>query len=141
MFRNSSLFTWSLLILFALNTACEDEGRQTLETLHQLADSTPLYPGFQQLTSNDYVKTNHALVLRCYSARANYADVKSFYAQVLEPKGWRQAEEQQLGGFFAEGSVQLTFRKANFAIVLDYANLDDPSGKCNYSLAYYSNPP
>src|SRR5215510_14457720 len=140
-FRRSSSWTRGLLVLLILTAACDDEeSRRQLETLHQLAADTPLYPGFEQLRSSDYTNIGHATVVRCYSARANYGDVKSFYSQMLGSKGWSQPEEQQLGGFHAEGSARLTFRKGAYAIVLQHDAIDDPK-KCNYSLAYYWNPP
>ena len=131
-----------LLVLSILMAACEDpESRQQLKILHQLAGDIPLYPGFEQLRSSDYPNVGHATVIRCYSARANSDDVKQFYSQVLESKGWTRAEEQRLGGFHAEGSYRLHFKKGKYAVVLQHDNLDDPSGKCNYSLEYYWNPP
>jgi hypothetical protein len=141
-FRSSTSLTKCLLVLLILTAGCEDEeSRQQLEILHQLAADTPLYPGFEQLRNSDYHKTSHATVIRCYSVRANDGDVKRFYSQLFESKGWTRAEEQQLGGFHAEGSYRLTFRKGAYAVVLQHDNLDNPSGKCNYSLAYYWNPP
>lgn len=140
-FRRSSLIR-GLLALLILTAACEDEeSRRQLEVLHQLAADTPHYPGFEQLRSSDYVNVGHATVVRCYSARADYGEVKDFYSQALESKGWTSVDEQPLGGFHPEGSFRLTFRKAAYAVVLQHDNLDDSSGKCNYSLAYYWNPP
>lgn len=140
-FRSPSL-TKCLLVLLILTAGCDDaESRRQLEILYQLAADTPLYPGFEQLRSSDYHKISHATVIRCYSVQANDDDVKRFYSQLFEAKGWTQAEEQELGGFHPEGSYRLTFRKAAYAVVLQHDNLDDPSGKCNYSLAYYWNPP
>ena len=142
-FRNPSSAIGWFLVLLILSAGCDDEeSRRKLETLNQLAADTPLYPGFEQLRSSDYQKVGHATVIRCYSGRAHYDDVKSFYSQALEAKGWQHAEDQPLGGFHAEGSARLTFRKGTYAVVLQYENVDDPSGRlCNYSLAYYWNPP
>lgn len=140
-FRNSSLTTL-LLVLLILTAGCGDEeSRQQLEILRQIAANTPLYPGFVQLRSSDLHKTSHATVIRCYSVRANDSDVRRYYSQLLASTGWTLAKEEKLGGFFPEGSYRLTFRKGAYAIVLGHTNLDDPAGECNYSLAYYWNPP
>ena len=140
-FRSSSL-PKLLLVLLILAASCGDEeSRQQLEILHQIAADMPLYPGFVQLRSTDLQKTSHATVIRCYSVEANDGEVRHYYTQLFESKGWTLAEEEKLGGFHPEGSYRLTFRKGPYAIVLGHDNLDDPSGKCNYSLAYYWNPP
>lgn len=140
-FRSSSFTKW-LLVLLILLVGCDDEeSRRQLEVLHQLAADTPLYPGFVQLRSSDYLKTSHATVIHCYSVRANDSDVRRFYSQLFASKGWTLAKEEELGGFHPEGSYRLTFRKGAYAVVLQHDNLEDPSGKCNYSLEYYWNPP
>lgn len=140
-FRSSSL-PKLLLVLLILSASCGDEeSRKQLVILHQIAADTPLYPGFVQLRSSDYQKTSHATVVRCYSVRANDGDIRRFYSQEFALKGWTLADERKLGGFHPEGSYRLTFRKGPYAIVLAHDNLDDPSGRCNYSLAYYWNPP
>lgn len=131
-----------LLVLLILTVGCEDkESRRQIEILRQTAADTPLYPGFVQLRSSDFVNVGHAGIVRCYSVRANDSDVKSYYSQLLASKGWTLAEEQRLGLLHPEGSYRLTFRKDAYAIVLGHDNFDDPAGECNYSLAYYWNPP
>ena len=139
--RNSSLTKW-LLVLLILTTACDDEeSKRELKILHQLAAETPLYPGFVQLRSSDFRKPGHVAIIRCYSARANDDDVRRFYSQLFESKGWALTAEHALGGFHPLGSYRRSFRKGRYAIVLQHDKLDDPSGMCNYSLTYYWNPP
>lgn len=140
-FRSSSLSKW-LLVLLVLAVGCGDEeSRRELENLRQIAVDTPLYPGFVQLRNSELHKTSHAAVVRCYSVRANDGDIRRFYSQLFASKGWALAKEEELGGFYPEGSYQLTFRKGPYAIVLGHSNQDDPTGECNYSLSYYWNPP
>ncbi len=90
-FRSSS-FTKLLLVLVILSAGRGDEeSRQQLEILRQIAADTPLYPGFMQLRSSDYHKTSHATVIRCYSVRADDGDVRRFYSQLFASKGWTLA--------------------------------------------------
>ena len=139
--RSTSLLKL-LLVLLILTVACEDkESRRQVEILRQIAADNPLYPGFVQLRSSDFINVGHAGIVRCYSVRANDGDIRRFYSEVFAVKGWTLAEEQKLGGFHPEGSYRLTFRKGAYAIVLGHDNLADPSGECNYSLTYYWNPP
>ena len=140
--RRSSLIKW-LVVFLILAAGCEDEEtRRQLDVLHQIAAETPLHPALAQLRSSDFVNVGHAGVVRCYSAEANHADVRPFYSQMFASKGWTLTkEEERLGGFYPTGSYRLTFRKGAYAIVLEHSNLDPRSGECNYSLAYYWNPP
>lgn len=139
--RSSSLTKW-LLVFLILAAGCNDEeSRRQLGVLHQIAADTPVYPGFVQLRNSDLHKTSHAAVIRCYSARADDADVKRFYSRVFASKGWTIAGEEQLQGLYPEGSYQLTFRKGAYAVELGHTNRDPSNGECNYSLTYFWNPP
>ena len=139
--RRTSLIKWSLVFLI-LTVACGDEeSRRELENVRHIAAETPLYPGFVQLRSSDVHKTSHAAIIRCYSVRANDGDIRRFYSQLFASKGWALAKEEELGGWYPEGSYELTFRKGAYAIKLGHSNLDPGSGDCNYSLTYSWNPP
>lgn len=140
-FRNSSLTKWLLVFVILTGACADEESRRELENLRQLAADTPLYSGFVQLRNSEYQKTSHASIIRCYSVRANDDDVKRFYTQLFPSKGWTPAEEEQLHGFYPEGSYRLTFRKGAYAVELVHNNLDSATGECNYALTYYWNPP
>ena len=139
--RRSSLIKWSLVLLILAVGCGDEESRRELENLRRIAAETPLHPGFVQLRSSDFHKTSHAAIIRCYSVRANDGDIRRFYSQLFASKGWALAKEEELGGFYPEGSYELTFRKGAYAIKLGHSNLDPRSGECNYSLTYHWNLP
>ena len=142
-FRSSSL-TKGLLVVLILTTAAgcgDEESKRELENLRQIAADTSLYPGFVQLRNSEYQKTSHASIVRCYSVRADDDDVKRYYTQLFVSRGWARPEDEQLHGFYPGGSYRLTFRKGAYAIELVHSALNDPTGECNYSLAYFWNPP
>ena len=93
-FLSSAVLTGCLLAFLILIAGCEDEeSKQQLAILHQFAADTALYPGFVQLRSSDYHKISHATVINCYSVRADDRDVKRFYSELFESKGWTLADE------------------------------------------------
>jgi hypothetical protein len=129
-----------LLVFSIFAAGCGDEeSRREIEKLRQLAADTQVYPGFVQLRNGEYHKTSHALLIRCYSAQADGSDVKRFYSQQFEAKGWKLTEDKQSLGFFPEGSYVLTFRKGAYEIVLQHNNHNNPRD-CNYDFSYLWNP-
>lgn len=94
--------------------------QQKLDRLHEIIAKTPLYPGFQQISTSEAAKSTSAYVSTSYTSTAAYSDVKQFYMQALTSGGWEFSHESQGAEPFGDGHRELLFRKGDDRIVVSY---------------------
>lgn len=124
------------LLLLALFTGCDEESKQHLEALKQIAKETPIYPGGKQVRANDNNKFGSAVLIICYNAPASYEEVRRFYSTNLIAKGWvlYPFEERRQSLLHSDEAVELVYRKGEYRIAIHQGD-NDPT-TCNYSVAY-----
>ena len=123
-----------IVLLFGLSLigcGMTPEEKKTLETLHQIAAETPVYPTFKQVNSNSVVKSQMATLDYYYQAPAfSYGEVKSFYIKELTARGWNKVKEETYGG----NTEGITFRKGEYAITVFRSSPRDQDW--DYALSY-----
>lgn len=73
--------------ILALYTERKENERYVPE-LRQIAEQTPLYPGFQKLSEKIVLKSSMVYFFTYYKSDAQFSDVKKFYDSVLTERGW-----------------------------------------------------
>ncbi len=86
-----------------------DAVKEYVPELRNLAEQTPVYPGFKK--DNEYVvlKRSKASFTTNYKSNAQFSDVKKFYDRVLGERGWRVSEQ---------GGVSVYYRRGDYEIFL-----------------------
>jgi hypothetical protein len=122
----ASLFALLLTSCFS-PTAGE---KAKLNELQQVFSEIPVYKDFNQLReTNHIIKGNIAVLTAYYHSTAPYYEVKAFYSAKLAERGWIFSKEENLDGWFKhDGSRQLTFKRGEYKISVQY----EGAGKSSY---------
>lgn len=125
------LLCWMLVISSwsCLNT-------ERLPELQRLANETPLFPGFVQFSSVHSGRRDHVALSFFYKSTHDFPEVKRFYLEALQPKGWTAREEPEPGSFFYDpddGGVRIIFVKGNYKIIVQH---NPGSSRWQYSMDY-----
>jgi hypothetical protein len=65
-----------------------DSSRPYVLELRQIADQTPLYPGFRKTGEDVVLKHRMASFSTYFQCDAQFVDIEAFYARVLKQQGW-----------------------------------------------------
>jgi hypothetical protein len=126
----------ALLLTAAVLTSC---GKDQLRALQQIAAETPLFPGFQQLSSSDKIDLDRATLMLCYNSATSMdrmEDVKSFYTRVFTERGWTVIPEQELRRNFLPSihyRDDFAFRKGEYSVGIKRS---DAGGGCHWFITY-----
>jgi hypothetical protein len=104
------------------NQARSDEVRTIWSTL-------PIYPGMVEVEGGSIMAGfDKAYISKHFKSPSRYQDVKTFYENDLNKKGWHLTNERELKTFSGElsGAMEIEFRKGEYELVIDYApeNMD-----------------
>jgi hypothetical protein len=110
-----------LLVCLVGFTSCSTAAqRAKLEELQSLAAEIPKFPDFKQSRYSDLYKPARAVVTYHYESVSKPEQVRDFYVKELPARGWALEKAE---GWFAEADNPLTFRKANYKIVVTHDDL------------------
>jgi hypothetical protein len=126
----------SLVLTIAVLPSC---GKDHFKVLRQIADESPLFPGFQQMSSSDKIDLDHATLTLCYNSSTSIdrmADVESFYTRVFTERGWTVIPEQELKRNFLPSIISVDdfgFRKGEYSVGIMRG---DGVGGCHWFITY-----
>ncbi len=118
------------MLLLALIKNPDDWKR--VQTLHQIAADTPLYPGFKEIGSHEGANSQNAGISYYYRSTASYEEVKVFYTKELTAKGWSGPRGEPTG----DSTIGINFRKGEYSIHIYYDGSAVRDDDWNYSIAY-----
>jgi hypothetical protein len=112
-----------------------NKGDAKLKEIEAVYSQLPIYPDFHEVAHNFSSKDVSALTGRSYSSSAAYADVRSFYSDKLSASGWQLTNERNMKDWWRDfGGRQLTFRKGQYSIVIEYRGDKEPNPDWNYAI-------
>jgi hypothetical protein len=135
----------AVILIFVLQALMPDWNRQQspnrddvkLKELRELAAKTPIYPGFYEVWETSSSRNINAGLYKSYRSSASYDDVKRFYSEILLTKGWTILEERDLKSFLVTHEwKELTFKKDDLSISIEYIGRDSIDQQYNYSVSY-----
>jgi hypothetical protein len=106
-----------------------------LKDVEAIYAQLPIYPGFQEVSHSADSKGVLASSGKSFKSAAKYDDVRSFYSNKLSASGWQLANERNMRDWFQDfGGRQLTFRKGQYSIVIEYRGDKEPNPDWNYAI-------
>ena len=106
-----------------------------LKEIEAIYSQLPIYPDFQEVAHNFASKDSSAFTGKSYASRAKYAEVRSFYSDTLLASGWQLTNESNLKDWWRDfGGRQLTFRKGQYSIVIEYRGDREPNPSWSYGI-------
>ena len=126
----------SVSILFKY---CKDHSQNKddakLREVDAIFAQLPIYPDFQEVAHNADSKDASVRSGKSFRSAGKYDDVRSFYSGKLSTSGWQLAKERNMTDWFRDfGGRQLTFRKGQYSIVIEYRGDKEPNPDWNYAI-------
>jgi hypothetical protein len=106
-----------------------------LKEVEAIFAQLPIYPDFQEVAHSTDSKDAMVRSGKSFRSAAKYDDVRSFYSNKLFASGWQLARERNMTDWFRDfGGRQLTFRKGQYSIVIEYRGDKEPNPDWNYGI-------
>ena len=135
-----------LVVILCLLASCKqfspNKNDVKLKEVEKLYTNLPIYQGFRETWSGSVSKSMLASVGKHYKSDARYEDVKGFYVAKLIPEGWQLTKEIPLKDWSEDrGGRQLTFRKEEYSVVIEYSGdkAVDPDWNYGIDVGWHSN--
>jgi hypothetical protein len=114
-----------------------NKGDAKLKEIEAIYSQLPIYPDFHEVAHSFISKADSALTDKSYTSSARYADVRSFYSDRLSASGWQLTNERNMKDWWRDlGGRQLTFRKGQYSIVIEYRGDKEPNPDWNYVIDF-----
>lgn len=124
--RRLSIPLIGFILLFAVAyvmkqlTPNRDEAK--LKECERILVAIPLYPGSEERHNSWTSKVSLASVGKYYDSDASYEELKRHYIENLTRLGWQFVHERQLFDWGRDmGGREMSFRKGEFSVVIEYA--------------------
>ncbi|HBB88251.1 MAG TPA: hypothetical protein DC047_11605 [Blastocatellia bacterium] len=114
-----------------------NRGDAKLKEIESMYSQLPIYPDFQEVAHNFSSKDVSVMTGKSYMSSAKYADIRSFYSDRLSASGWQLTNERNMKDWWRDfGGRQLTFRKGQYSIVIEYRGDKKPNPDWNYVIDF-----
>ena len=111
----SLVFFFFILCIVASSCAGEREKRKVGE-LRKIAESTPLFPGFQKIDEKVVLQPGKASVSYVYKSEAQFSDIEKFYDRVLRAQGWGPPQKSGPSIFDRNNANWVRYRHEDYEI-------------------------
>jgi len=125
------------LVYYVDKQASPNRDDAKLKELQQLSSDLPVPAGFSGVSTHTSSRGMDAGVYKTYRSEVGYDEVKRFYADMLQPRGWVLSREQTRESLLMKSvGRDLEFRKGDMRISIEYTGTKAGDSSWNYAVNY-----